>query len=416
MRHDVEVAIIGAGAAGIAAARVLHDAGIGVVLLEARDRIGGRAYTVAHTDGHGLDLGCGYLHSGDINPWTSIAERLGFEITRKAPPWGEDSHHFGARLNEAVDATWDGFYERLDQLEHAVLHDGAPDLPCSAAFEPNDPFNPMLDALSGFINGAPWRDVSMLDHARYIDTNENWRVRAGYGTLIRSFARDLPVELGTVVQTVWHDGARIRLDTSRGTIEAQKVIVTIPATLLAKGALRFAPDLPDKQQAAANLPLGHVTKLFLRMSERAVRMLPSESHVMAQAASARTGSYLLRPFDSDVAEGFFPSDLALDIERAGLRAAADFAQAELGAIYGARLVEDWKPIAMHGWNADPFSCGGYSYARPGHADDRAVLAAPVDDRIFFAGEATSREAFSTAHGAYASGVIAARACLDALRC
>ncbi len=71
---------------------------------------------------------------------------------------------------------------------------------------------------------------------------------------------------------------------------------------------------------------------------------------------------------------------------------------------------------MHGWNSDPFSRGGYSYAAPGHADDRAVLAAPVDDRIFFAGEATSREAFSTAHGAYACGVIAAGECLDALRC
>ncbi|GIL38832.1 amine oxidase [Rhodospirillales bacterium TMPK1] len=385
------------------------------MLLEARDRIGGRAYTIDH-GGTGLDLGCGYLHSGDINPWTGIAERLGFEILRKAPPWAEDSRHYGARLNLEIDEAWDGFYERLEELEDARLHGDAPDLPCSAAFEAGNRFNEMLNALSGFINGAPWSAVSMIDHARYVDTNENWRVRAGYGRLIHTFGKDLPVQLSTVVQTVRHDGEFLRIDTARGTIDAKKLIVTIPATLLAANALRFAPDLPDKRAAAANLPLGHVTKLFLRMPKLACDLLPEETHVLGRCDNARTGSYLMRLHGSNIAECFFPSDLALDIERGGMVAAADYAMCELGAIYGTRLSQGFEPIAMHGWNADPFSRGGYSYATPGNADDRAILAAPIEDRIYFAGEATSREAFSTAHGAYASGVIAARACLDALRC
>ncbi|MDB5365941.1 MAG: Monoamine oxidase [Rhodospirillales bacterium] len=408
MRDEVEVAIIGAGAAGLAASRLLTEAGIDALLLEARDRIGGRAYTVdAH--GIGLDLGCGYLHSGDINPWTTIAETLGFEVNRRAPPWGEDSRHYGARLNQAIDESWDGFYARLDELEHAPT-----DLPCSAAFAPGDPFNGMLDAMSGFINGAPWSAVSVIDHARYVDTSANWRVRAGYGALVSRFGHDLPIELGAVVQTVRHDGARLRIETTRGTIEAQKLIVTIPASLLAAGALRFAPELPDKIGAAANLPLGHVTKLFLRMPDTACRLLPPETHVLGRCDTSRTGSYLLRPYATPIAECFFPSDLALDIERMGMEAATDFVATELGAIFGARLTAGFEPIAMHGWNADPFSRGGYSYARPGHADDRAILAAPVDDRIFFAGEATSREAFSTAHGAYASGIIAASRCCEQL--
>jgi monoamine oxidase len=265
----------------------------------------------------------------------------------------------------------------------------------------------MLDAMSGFINGAPWSDVSVIDHARYVDTSANWRVRAGYGAVVNSFARHLRAELGTVVQTVRHDGATLRIDTSRGTIEAQKLIVTVPASVLAAGALRFTPELPDKIGAAANLPLGHVTKLFLRMPDTACGLLPPETHVLGRADTSRTGSYLLRPYATPIAECFFPSDLALDIERMGMDAATDFVTGELGAIFGTRLTTGFEPIAMHGWNGDPFSRGGYSYARPGHADDRAILAAPVDDRIFFAGEATSREAFSTAHGAYASGIIAA---------
>jgi monoamine oxidase len=416
MRHEVEVAIIGAGAAGIAAARVLTEAGVDALLLEARDRIGGRAYSTNH-EGIGLDLGCGYLHSGDINPWTTIAETLGFEINRCAPPWAEDSRHYGARLNADIDDAWDGFYARLDELEEARLNDNAlPDLPCSAAFEPGNKFNPLLDAMSGFINGAPWSAVSAIDHARYVDTNKNWRVRGGYGALVSTFGRDLAVELGTIVQTVRHDGTKLLLETSRGTIQAQKLIVTIPASVLTAGTLRFAPDLPDKLQAAANLPLGHVSKLFLAMPDAACRLLPGETHVLGRADTARTGSYLLRIYGTSIAECFFPSGLALDLEREGVEAATCFAQEELNAIYGARLASGFKPIAMHGWNDDPFSRGSYSYAGPGHADDRAVLAAPVDGRIFFAGEATSREAFSTAHGAYASGVIAAGQSIDALRC
>ncbi len=115
----------------------------------------GRAHAIEH-DGIGLDLGCGYLHSGDINPWTTIAETLGFEINRCAPPWAEDSRHYGARLNADIDEAWDGFYERLDELEDARLHDSLlPDLPCSAAFEPGNPFNPMLDAMSGLHQRRP---------------------------------------------------------------------------------------------------------------------------------------------------------------------------------------------------------------------------------------------------------------------
>jgi monoamine oxidase len=410
-RHEVDVAIIGAGAAGLAASRLLTEAGIDVLLLEARDRIGGRALSVPAGDGAGLDLGCGYLHSGDINPWTGLAERMGFRISRRAPPWGEDARQFGARINESLDAAWDGFYARLEALEDAPI-----DLPCSAALEPGNRWNGLLDAISGFINGAPWSMVSVQDHARYVDTGSNWRVREGYGALVAAFGRDLSVALSTVVHCVRHDAKQIELETSRGTIRADKVIVTVPASLLAAAQLRFQPALPDKIEAAAGLPLGNVTKLFLRMDETALRLFPDETHMHAYTEDDRMGSYLVRPQGLAFVEAFFPSSLALDLERAGIEEAAAHACADLGAVYGARAVQGLRPFAMHGWNDDPYSRGGYSYALPGRADERARLAAPVENRIFFAGEATSREAFSTAHGAYASGVLAARACLDAMRC
>jgi len=123
----------------------------------------------------------------------------------------------------------------------------------------------------------------------------------------------------------------------------------------------------------------------------------------------------LRPFGRPMIECYFGGALAAELELGGAAAFFDFARAELVGLYGGEFARRIAPLALHGWSADPFARGAYSYALPGRADDRATLAAPIDGRLFFAGEACSREDFSTAHGAYLTGIAAAEEAIRAVR-
>jgi len=122
---------------------------------------------------------------------------------------------------------------------------------------------------------------------------------------------------------------------------------------------------------------------------------------------AGTGTYHLRPFGRPQIEAYYGGQLAHDLEAGGARAFFDFAVSELVGLLGSDFVRRVKPMHIHLWAADPYARGSYSYAVPGAADCRAALAAPVDERLFFAGEACSRHDFSTAHGGYLTGVVAA---------
>ena len=397
---DHDVAIIGAGAAGIGAARRLIGRGLSVVVLEARERIGGRAITMSTPLGHPVDLGCEWLHSADRNPWTSIARASGFTVDETLPDWGTRLQRAGATLQDEADwyATRDEFYRRM-----AAAGDVAPDRPGAALLPPEGRWNALLDAISTWANGVELDRLSVQDHARYADSGINWRVREGYGTLIAAHGARLPVRLGSPVQLVDHRGRTIRVETARGDVRARAVLVTLPPTLLAGGAVRFVPALPPAKRAAAHgIPLGLANKLFLALDDPPPDF-PPEGHLVGALDRVATGSYQIRPFGRPLITAFFGGALALELERGGTRAMADFAAAELAGLFGSRIRRKLHPLASSAWASDPFARGSYSFALPGHAADRAVLAAPIDDRLFFAGEACSSEHFSTAHGAFLSG-------------
>jgi monoamine oxidase len=123
----------------------------------------------------------------------------------------------------------------------------------------------------------------------------------------------------------------------------------------------------------------------------------------------------VRPLDRPAIYCFFGGRFAAALEREGQAAMFSFAAGELARLLGSEIRKWMAPLASTAWLQDPWSRGSYSYALPGHADDRARLAAPVDDRLFFAGEATSPNFFSTAHGAWLSGITAADAALASLK-
>ncbi|WP_174284856.1 NAD(P)/FAD-dependent oxidoreductase [Sphingomonas bacterium] len=431
----VGTVVIGGGAAGTAAARALHDAGEDVLLVEAKDRLGGRARSVtlsepprrrpgsswvnAATDTRTrapgprpspgwmvVDLGCGWLHSAKRNPWTRIAEATGFTVDRAPANWRTQWRDLGfppadqtaahaafARWNEAAMAAVDG-----------------PDRPLSDFVATDDRWRPMIDSISGYANGAPLSQVSLHDWAAYenASTDDNWAVREGYGTLIASHAAEVPVRLNTPVTRIDHRGRRIRVETPAGTIEADRVIVALPTTAFER--LVFDPPLPAKHDAAAALPLGLADKAFTLVDDPA---WPTNAHLTGNPHSHCTASHRLSPFGLPVIESFFGGDCAEALDDEG--AATAFAIDELVALLGS----DWRrrltPAGASRWRHEPFIHGSYSHARIGQAHQRQVLAEPVDDRIFFAGEACHPTDFSTAHGAYETGIAAAAAILAGMR-
>lgn len=407
---EIDVAVIGAGAAGIAAGRRLAEAGVATVVLEARDRVGGRAWTVLDRAPHPLDMGCAWLHSAGRNPWTAIAEAAGFAIDRSDPAWGTQAGGtlFAPGEIEAYRADLDGFFARLAEAAAAP----GPDRPASDLVDPDARWTPLIEAINSYINGASLAETSIHDFDAYEDTEENWRLPAGYGTLVAAHAAGLPIVTGCPVARVDHSGPRIRLETPRGTVTCRAAIVTVPTPVLASGQIAFVPALPDHQAAAAGLPLGVADKVFLSILEPDA--LPA-GHVFGAKDRAGTGSYHLRRFGWPMVEAYFGGPFARDLERAGPDAAAAFALDELAGLFGADIRKVLKPVAVTAWAQDVHAGGSYSIALPGHAGDRARLAAPAaGGRLFFAGEATHTSAYSTAHGAYLSGRRAAEEALAAI--
>ena len=399
----VDVAIIGAGAAGLGAARTLENSGLSVIVLEARDRIGGRAHTIMAAPGIPFDLGCEWLHSADKNDFVGIAKQLGFKVDKNRPPWREQAYDaaFSKTERDEFYAAMDDFYDRA---EEAAENDE--DAPAATCLEPGNRWNPMIDAISTYINGFELKDVSLHDMDSYEDTEVNWRLPDGYGTLIAAYGAPCPVALSTEVTLIDHSGARVRIETSRGTVSAAKVIVCVPTNLIANENIRFTPPLSEKVEAAAGLPLGADNKVMLALAD--AEKWPADVGLRGAAIRTGIGSFHLRPSGLSCIAGFYGGTFARELEDAGEGALAAPSIDEIAALLGNDIRSKLTPLAESRWCHDRFAQGAYSAAKAGHADARAVLAEPVNDRLFFAGEATSPNFFSTAHGARESGERAAK--------
>lgn len=404
---SVDVAIIGAGAAGLGAAHALKDSGRSFIVLEARDRVGGRGYTVMAAPDVTFDVGCGWLHSADRNSFVKIAESLNFEINRDLPPWRDRAYGnaFPREQRDDFIRSLDEFFERMHGAAKKAAKSGR-DAPASKCLEPGNRWNPMIDAISTYINGAEVDRVSILDFDAYEDTNLNWRVRRGYGALMTAYGASLPLAFNCVVSLIDHSAKRLRIETTLGTLTADKVIVTVPTNLIADEAIRFHPALPDKIEAASKLPLGLADKVVLALED--ADSLPKEGNLRAATMRTEMGTYHLRPFGQPCVEGFFGGRFARALEDEGDGAIAAYSIDEIVSFLGNDFRRKLKPLRESRWARDPFARGSYSHALPGYANKRAVLAAPMDGRLFFAGEATSPHFFSTAHGALDSGERAAR--------
>jgi monoamine oxidase len=397
-KNDTTVAIIGGGAAGVAAGRRLYDSGIDCLIIEARNRLGGRAWTVAGADGSALDHGCGWLHLADRNPWTKIAEAQKRTVDKTPPPWSRSSLDFSAAEQREFSNAMIAYYERMSDAAQAK------DDTAAAALAPGSRWNGMIGAITTFISGAEPAQISARDFDNYEDSGINWRVVEGYGATVAAHGCGVPAVLDCQVTRIDHSRKRLKIETGSGSFTADRAIVTLPTASLAEGSL-FAPALPEKTQAALDLPLGLADKLFIALDRP--EQFERDSRLFGSKNATATAAYHLRPFGRALIEAFFGGALAWELEAQGEGAFFDFAVSQLTGFFGSEFARRLTPMQVHRWGTDPFARGAYSYAVPGKAAARAMLATPVDERLFFAGEACSKADYSTAHGAYLTGIAAA---------
>lgn len=404
----IDILIIGAGAAGVAAGLRLVGAPYEVLVVEAAARPGGRAHSLG-LEGLPFDMGCGWLHSADRNSWARLAEAQGVEIDRTPPAWRRqfaDLGFTGAEQKAATDA-FTAFDRRL--REEPPPSDRAAD-----ALEPGQAWNCYMEALSGFMNGAELGQLSVADFLAYEDSDSdvNWRLPGGYGAFIAAQAEALPIRYWAPIEEIDRSGPVLKARGPAGEIEARAMIVTVSTEILARERLRFTPALPAKVEAARGLPLGLANKAFLGLDRP--EPFDPDTQLLGNPRDSGTGAYYLRPFGRPVIECFFGGAGARALEAEGEGAALDFAVSQLVGLLGSDMRRRLRPLAETRWGAEPLVLGSYSHALPGHAGARAVLAASVEDRIFFAGEACSPGDFTTAHGAYQTGEAAADAAMNSL--
>jgi len=411
----LDVAVIGAGGAGLSAAKQLAAAGYRVLVLEARDRIGGRAFTDSSSIGETWDRGCSWLHSSEVNPWVAYARANGFEPLPDT--WPRRMYDGGKALDEAEVSDLRQLRRRMTEELEAAGRRGL-DVPAEQAFTLatlQDPWYPVAAAGLTAWEGIEPSNFSALDSFHYVDRGGDMVVEKGYGALLGHYAKGVEVRLRTPVSRLRWTGRGVALDTPSGTLPARVAVVAVPSAIVAQGGLVFSPHLPaDVLQAHHDLPLGLMNKVALRFKRGFGA--GQETQVLRQRRSGWRGmSYIVRPWDENVVIGLSAGAFAHELEGAGEQAAVEHALEELVAMLGGDVRKQFDRAAATAWASDPFARGAYSHCLPGRFGARERLAHPVGDRIVFAGEHTEQSAYGTLHGAHLSGLRAARQAAELLR-
>lgn len=409
MSQEVDVIIIGAGAAGLSAAKQAIKQGLTYTVLEASHRIGGRAYTEELAPGNPFDLGCHWMHSASINPFVAIADELGHPYAR-AGTW---RNRIWSKGEWAVDDVLDNLLTYLDESDAAVseIAEAGNDVSIADAIDLDSPYCAMYAYLHTLDTSRDIDQVSVFDTHRYNDTDENWPVRNGYGTLVSDWGKDVDVSLNTTVEKICWGGKSVQVETSKGTVTGKRVVITVSTNILNSDRIAFDPPLPDwKIQAAHNLPLGVHNRIGIKLNhnpfgEDSVGENDNSSVMISLDGEDDTPmSIKVRPFGYDHVAGVTGGRHGEWLSKAGVAASVDHVTNLLVAVYGSDVKKALSDrTIVTAWETDPWVMGAYSASKPGHGNDRPLLRKPIDDRLYFAGEATSTDSFATAHGALISG-------------
>jgi monoamine oxidase len=410
---NAEVVIIGAGAAGIAAARRLGAAGKRCVVFEAADAIGGRCITDTRTFGVPYDRGAHWIYAADINPLAKLALQSGLDIY-PAPPG--QRMRIGRRY--AREGEMEDFLASVVRANTAIT-DAArkSDVACAQVL-PKDlgEWRPTVDFVLGpYGCGKDLAEVSTVDFARAAERDNNAFCRQGFGALLVKLAAGLPVQLATPVTGMeYWSRQRLEVQTTKGVFRPAAVIVTASTNVLAAGKIKFAPELNKRQlDAVTKLKLGSHDHIALELTGNPLGLRADEL-AFEKTESKQTAAIFANVSGSTLCVIDVAGSFGRELSGKGEPAMIDFAITWLTGLYGTDFKNIVKRRHATRWDNEPWILGAASAAAPGAQAARKIMQEPLSGRIFFAGEATHETMWGTVGGAWESGERAADAVVKLL--
>lgn len=405
---DVDVVVVGAGAAGIAAARRLAAAKRSVRLIEAGSRIGGRCATDTARFGVPFDRGAHWIHNPDRNPLVKLAPD-GLDVY--PAPRGL-SMRVGPR--DARDGELENFLAGLVRARRAFGEAvrAKTDVPASRALPPDlGTARHTVEFVAGpLARGKDLGELSAVDLGRAAVRDGDAFCRQGYGTLLARLGAGLPVTLENPVGAVaWTRGPGV--DSKRGTLIGRAVILTVSTNVLTSDRFEFFPPLPKRQRdAAEKLALGSYDHIALDLPGNPLGLLKDDM-MFELARGKRTAALLANVSGTGLHMVEVAGSFGRELSAQGEPAMIDFAREWLASLFGSSVKSAIKRAQATRWNENPLALGAMSAAAPGAADARKVLMEPLGGRVWFAGEAVHETKWGTVEGAWESGERAAEAVL-----
>ncbi len=418
---DYEVIIVGAGIAGISAAKILDNNNISNIVIEANNRVGGRAKKAPGSFGHWFDLGCSYLHEGEINPFRTIAKSLNvpidyqngdiFSIEKTKYLFGEKP--FLLNKKKKLKKSYNNFLVKLNFYKENIQ-----DNRLSTCLNINDPNYPVIfDYLTG-LNGIEANLVSARDFAS-VNEGKDLIIESGLANMIDKWATGINVIFNNQVKQINWGREQIEIYTKSKKYVCKSVLLTVSNGILANEDITFIPKLPDyKIQAINNLPMGILNKIGVLFKEGTFKDNQLGWYVVITDKYHKNipeiFSFEIRKKEKEHMTFFFGGKKGSDIEnypKKYYKKIIEFIKKQFGDNIEKNIIK----LIHSSWGKDPYSKGAYSYALPGHNFERDLLKKTLDKKVYFAGEATINKTYGTCHGAYISGNYAANKIINDLK-
>ena len=402
-----DVVIIGAGAAGLGAAKTLADKGISFVLIEAQSRIGGRAYVDHHTFGVPYDMGCHWLNYGRINPWTEYGPKNGFTVTPTPEEYGLFVGNRKATKEEYRE--YEIAYDRIEEEIGWIAEKGKnPDISPAEVVELDTKWKKLSAYMMGSLDMAKeFDDFSCQDYWESPGSDPHY-CKEGYGALVAHYGRKLPVQLATPAHHVNYEGQGVKVETSQGTITAKAVILTVSTGVLGSGKIKFTPTLPvKKQESFQYIPMGTYNNVTLQFSEDFFGLGPDRYVDYVNETGSEAGGMLTNIGGTNLTYIYSGGDLGHELEAAGIKAGVEWGLNEVVKAYGSDVRKHLIKGNITRWGEHPWTLGSYASAKPGYFHMREELRKSIAKKVFFAGEATHKLQWATCGGGLLSGIDAA---------